>query len=255
MVFLLLHLRSIMYLYSMKNVLVALCLFTGLTSFAQNPSVTREENAIPEVIDSLYREDQFYLGLSFNLLTSEPPKFSQNGFSGGVHLGFIRDMPINERRNVAIGVGLGYSTNTFNSNLFIGEAVDGTSIFQILDKNEIDYKSNRFNTNLIELPLQFRWRTSTPTSRNYWRIYPGLKLGYLYAFKSTFRNDGVTLRQTDVPELNKLRYVATLAVGNGSFNAFVHYNLNPLFNDDAITLMGNRVELQPIKFGVEFYFF
>ncbi|WP_194851836.1 porin family protein [Nonlabens antarcticus] len=239
----------------MKKFLIALCLFYSLLSVAQDRGVTREENAIPEVVDSLYREDQFYLGLSFNLLINEPPKFSQNGFSGGIHLGFIRDMPINKRRNVAIGVGLGFSTNTFNSNLFIGESEDGQSIFKVLDDNEIDFRSNRFNTNLIEVPIQFRWRTSTATATNFWRIYPGMKLGYIFAFKSTFRQNDITLRQTDVPELNKLRYVATLAIGNGSFNAFVHYNLNTLFDNEAVTSSGSKVGLQPIKFGVEFYLF
>jgi hypothetical protein len=34
------------------------------------------ENAIPNIVDSLYREDQFYIGLSFNLLTSQPDSFS-----------------------------------------------------------------------------------------------------------------------------------------------------------------------------------
>jgi len=237
----------------MKYLLFFFCVFSLGICAAQDPSVTREENAIPEVVDSLYREDQFYVGLAFNLIINDPPSFSQNGFSGGLNAGFIRDIPINKRRNVAIGVGLGLSTNTFNSNLFIGELENEQTVFQILDENQIDFQSNRFNTNLVELPIQLRWRTSTFTSTNFWRIYSGVKLGYIYHFKSTFKQDGVLLRQTDVPELNKLRYVATLTIGNGSFNAFVHYNLNTLFDDTAFTTDGERVGLQPIKFGIEFY--
>ncbi len=221
---------------------------------AQKADLPSDQNAIPEVVDTLYREDQFYLGLSFNLVTDDPPTFSQNGFSGGINAGFIRDMPINDRRNVAIGVGLGLSTNTYNSNLFIGELEGERSVFQVLDGNETEYQSNRFNTNLVELPIQFRWRTSTATSTNFWRIYSGFKLGYLFHFKSTFKQDGITLKQTEVAELNRLRYAATLTIGNGSFNAFVHYNLNTLFNDQAITTDGEQVGVRPIKFGIEFYF-
>jgi hypothetical protein len=237
----------------MKQLLVLSMVLFSPFALAQDPSVSKEENAIPEVVDSLYREDQIYVGLSFNLITNQPSGFSQNGFSGGLHLGFIRDMPINERRNVAIGIGLGLSTNTYNSNLFIGELENERTVFQTLDRNERDYQSNRFNTNLVEVPIQFRWRTSTATTTNFWRIYPGLKMGYIFGFKSTFKQDGITLKQTDIPELNKIRYVATLAIGNGSFNAFVHYNLNSLFDDTAITTDGTSVGLQPIKFGVEFY--
>lgn len=218
---------------------------------AQSRKKEREPNAIPEVVDSLYREDQFYIGLSFNLINNEPTQFSQNGFSGGLHAGFIRDMPINKRRNKAIGVGIGISTNSYNSNLFIGEDGNGDSIYSILDEN-VDFNSNRFNTNLIEVPIQYRWRTSTPTKFNFWRIYTGVKLGYIYYYRARFEQDGNTVIQTDIPELNRLRYSATLTLGNGSFNAFVQYNLNTLFDKNA-QINGEAVNLQPIKFGIEFY--
>lgn len=222
-----------------------------ITAFAQENRKEVKDNAIPNVVDSLYREDQFYIGLSFNLINNEPSGFSQNGFSGGLHLGFIRDMPVNKRRNKAIGVGLGISTNTYNSNLFIGEDVIGTSIYSILD-DSIDYNSNRLNTNLIEMPIQYRWRTSTTTKTNFWRIYTGIKLGYIYYYKARFEQSGNTVIQTHIPELNRFRYSATLTLGNGSFNAFVQYNLNTLFNKDA-QINGDTINLQPIKFGIEFY--
>ena len=72
------------------------------------------------VIDSLYREDQFYIGLTFHLLHDLPEEVTQKGFSGGLHLGFIRDFPLNKRRNIAIGVGAGWSINTYGQELFIG---------------------------------------------------------------------------------------------------------------------------------------
>ncbi len=226
--------------------------FNGLK--AQDANLPRDKNAIPEIVDSLYREDQFYLGLSFNLLTNHPDQFSQNGFSGGLHLGFIRDMPINRRRNIAIGLGLGISTNTYNSNLVIGETVNEKTEFEIIQQIQDNSKRNRFNTNLIEIPLQLRWRTSTATTFNFWRVYSGIKVGYMYHFKSIFRDDFITIQQTDIPELDRWRYHATLSIGNGSFNAFVNYSLNDFFNENATTIDGNKVDLQTIKFGVEFYF-
>jgi hypothetical protein len=218
-----------------------------MSLWAQN----EEDNAIPEVVDSLYREDQFYLGLSFNLINQEPDAFSQNGFSGGVHFGFIRDMPINKRRNVAIGIGLGLSSNTYNSNLLISQNTDGSSDYQIINRDEVD--TNRFNTNLVEVPIQFRWRTSTATTYNFWRIYGGVKFGYIYSFKSKFEDSDSSITRRDVPELNRIRYAATLTVGNGSFNAFVQYDLQPFFDENAV-IDGEQVQLHAIKFGVEFYF-
>jgi len=238
----------------MKSVYLIIATFYVGICIAQPANLPKDENAIPEVVDSLYREDQFYLGLSFNLITNDPASFSQNGFSGGLHLGFIRDMPINERRNIAIGVGLGLSSNIYNSNLFIGESENEQTVFRVLEDVQNNSDANRFSTNLVELPIQFRWRTSTPTTFNFWRIYSGLKLGYIYNFRSTFKNGDITVRQTDVPELNRFRYHATLSIGNGSFNAFLNYSLNNLFDDNAITTDGEKLGLQPVKFGIEFYF-
>lgn len=220
-------------------------------SIAQSGENDNEnKSAIPTVIDSLYREDQFYIGLSFNLLSNTPVGFSQNGFSGGLHLGFIRDMPFNRRRNKSIGVGLGWSVNSYNSNVVFTED-NGNTQFAINPERE-DVESNRFNTNLVEMPIQYRWRTSTPTEFSFWRIYTGVKIGYLYSFKSSFDSmDGkVEVRQPD--GLNRWRYFATFTVGNGSFNAFVQYGLNTLF-EDVQTVEGNALDLQSIKFGIEFY--
>jgi hypothetical protein len=123
-----------------------------------------------KVEDSLYREDQFYIGVSYNLLGKKPMNLSQTGFSSGFHLGFIRDMPINKKRNVAFGIGLGISSNSYNQNLLIDKDNLGNSTYSILDGNGTFIK-NKFSTHLIELPFEFRWRTSTPTEYNFWRIY------------------------------------------------------------------------------------
>ena len=68
-------------------------------------------------LDSLYREDQFYMSVTYNSLINLPDKVSQNSFSTGIHLGVIRDFPINKRRNLALALGLGYSFNSFNQNI------------------------------------------------------------------------------------------------------------------------------------------
>ena len=48
--------------------------------------------------DPKYREDQFYLALTYDFMENKPAGMSQQGLSSGVHLGVIRDMPINEKR-------------------------------------------------------------------------------------------------------------------------------------------------------------
>src|SRR5660397_29084 len=159
----------------MKQVyFIIIGLLMSLPSFAQV-----RNDFVPKVSDSLYREDQFYVGLTFHLLGDLPESVSQSGFSGGLHLGFIRDFPLNKRHNIGFGAGLGWSVNSFGQELFIGEDSNNNTIFRNLNAEGIEYDSNRFTTQLIEVPIEFRWRTSTPDSHKFWRVYTGFRLGYI----------------------------------------------------------------------------
>ncbi len=201
--------------------------------------------------DVHYREDQFYVSLTFNLLSNMPSGVKQSGFSGGIHAGFIRDIPLNKRRNVALGIGLGWSINSFRSNLLISRTQTGTPIFQVLDPNDFDYDLNSYATQLIEIPIQFRWRTSSPTTYKFWRIYTGFRLGYMYRFRSNFKQPGNHISLTDVEGLNRLRYGLTFTFGYNTFNFTVYYSLNPFF--DAHTVDGQDVGLSTFKVGLMFY--
>lgn len=231
---------------SKQSIILLLNLFICISIYGQE---TVETDSI--VVDNKYREDQFYLGITFNLLTNKPSTLEQNGFSGGLHLGFIRDMPINERRNWAIGVGAGLSMNTYNQNLFVGEAENEESIFNIID-NQIDYDKNWFSTYLVEMPLQLRWRTSTASNYKFWRIYTGLQLGYVYAYKFNFEQENNHVVQTDVPEFDRYRLGLTFSFGYDTFNFYFYYNLNPFFKD-TVSTEGLPIELNSLKLGLMFY--
>ncbi|MDT0685196.1 porin family protein [Autumnicola psychrophila] len=226
-------------------------LFYG-KSFCQEEKdlIIRVGDTIPTVIDSVYREDQIYVGFSFNLLTNKSESIEQSGFSGGFHLGLIRDFPLNSRRNVALGIGLGWSLNSYGQNLFIGETEAGESIFRSLD-NDISYDTNRFTTQLIEAPIEFRWRTSTATSYKFWRVYTGLRLGYVYHLKSNFVQEANQVVQTEVPEFDRFRLGATFTFGYNTFNFHFYYSLNSFFKDAYI--QDEQVELSTLKMGLMFY--
>ena len=205
------------------------------------------------VVDSLYREDQFYLGFTYNLLSGSESDISQSGFSGGFKFGFVRDWPLNERRNIAIGTGLGWAIDTYGQNLFIGEAEGSEkTVFQIMDEELYEYDTNRFTLQSIEAPLQFRWRTSTPETHKFWRVYTGLRLGYVYYFHSTFEQPGNSVSQTKVPEFDRFRLGATFTFGYNTFNFHFYYSLNSFFNDDA-RINGEQFDLRTFQVGLMFY--
>ena len=228
--------------------------FFSFIFFAISPLVkaqVQRDSLPPVVVDSLYREDQFYVGLTFHLLSDLPASLSQSGFGGGLHLGFIRDFPINKRRNLALGAGVGWSINTYGNELFIGEDENGKTIFRNLNNQDIQYNSNRFSTQLVEAPIEFRWRSSTATSYKFWRIYTGVRLGYIYAFKSTFKQDNNTVIQRQVPELDRFRIGTTFTFGYNTFNFYGYYSLNPFFKNAELD--GEQIGITTFKLGLMFY--
>ncbi len=202
-------------------------------------------------IDSLYREDQFYIGVTNNLFGNKPKDLSQSGFSSGFHLGFIRDMPVNKKRNVSIGLGLGYSANSFNENILVSKDNQGNVSYSILlDDNT--YTKNKFSNHFIEVPLEFRWRTSTPTEYNFWRIYTGFKLSYMFANKTKYIGDLGDFKYTNIDDFNKIQYGLTLSVGYNTWNVHMYYALNSIFSDEA-KVSGQPLNMNVIKIGLMFY--
>lgn len=223
-----------------------LILSISLPSLAQNKD--KNDN---KVVDSLYREDQFYAGVAFNLMTDMPKDGSQSGFSGSFDLGFIRDFPINKRRSLAVGVGLGVSSSSFGHNILISETGDGQDIVQPISK-DIEYKNNRFATHLVEMPIQIRWRSSTPEDYAFWRVYFGVKLGYIYYFKSKFEQDDLTIKQTDVNALNRFRTAGFFSFGYNIVNIQIQYDLNPLFSGE-VSNGTSKIGIKPLRIGLIFY--
>lgn len=212
----------------------------------------KQEKIDFSAVDNLYREDQFYFGLNINLLNNLPENVSQSGFAGGVIAGFIRDFPINKRRNIGFGAGFGFSGNTYGHSLLLDRNELGETVFIALEDSEIEYNDNRFSTYLVEMPLQFRWRTSTATNSSFYRIYAGVVLGYMYHFRTNFRQDEGSIRISNVPELNRFRTGLSLSIGSNFVNFHFQYTLNPMF-DANISGTNEAIGIDKFKFGLIFY--
>lgn len=203
-------------------------------------------------IDSLYKEDQFYIGITYNLLGKTPNGLSQSGFSSGFNFGFIKDMPINKKRNKAIGAGLGMSLNSFNQNMLISETQNKSANFTILDDTETPFTKNKFSTYMLEVPLEYRWRTSTATDYKFWRIYTGVKLGYVFANNSKFEGSSGNIKLSNIDAFNDFQYGLSLSAGYNTWNFHFYYALNPIFKSET-KVNGEVVDTNAIKIGLIFY--
>ncbi|OMP31967.1 porin family protein [Mangrovimonas sp. DI 80] len=204
------------------------------------------------VVDTKYREDQFYAGVTYNWLVKEPSGLSQTGFSYGLHLGFVRDMPINKRRNVAFGLGLGFAFNNYRQNMAIINEPNRGFSYSIIDDSENPYSKNKFSTYVIEVPFEIRWRTSTAQSYSFWRIYTGFKLGYVFYDTSRYEGSLGTFKYKNNDDFNAFQYGLTLSAGYDDFNLHLYYGLNSIFGD--VRVDNEALDMTTLKIGLMFYF-
>ena len=228
-----------------KSYLLLIFILIGFLGFSQN------ENTDASKLYKDYREDQFYASVTYNILNEKPNGVSQSGFSSGFHFGFIRDMPINEKRNVSIGLGLGVSTNSYNQKNVLIEEINKTISFSKIDESDYNVSKNKFATYLVEVPLEIRWRTSTARRYDFWRIYTGIK--FLYNLSNTFQftENSIDYRYKNVSAYRKLQYGLTFAAGYTEFNAYLFYGLTPVF--DKASINGEDINSNILKFGLIFY--
>ena len=200
--------------------------------------------------DEKYLEDQFYLGATFNILFEEPQGVTQRNLSYGLMGGFIKDIPVNARRNIGFGIGLGYAINSYYTNLRATETANGIE-YSIID-GQVDFKRNKIETNAIEIPIEFRWRTSDPVSYRFWRIYGGVKLGYVFSGRSKFVSDNEKIAFSN-GDVREFQYGLILNIGYSTFNIHAYYSLHDLMNAGVTTVDGDRLGFVPFNIGLIFY--
>jgi hypothetical protein len=231
----------------MRIFLSCFLLLSVLNAFSQEYATT--ENIPIKKVDSLYREDQFYFGITYNILRDKPSGLSQSKFSSGLSAGFLRDMPINKKRTVAIASGVGFTYNNFNQNLAI-TSFGENQVYTYID-SETAYDKNKFSLLSIDVPLEFRWRTSTYESHKFWRIYGGFKLSYLLYDRSIFNGSEGKVVVIGNKDFNKMQYGTYISAGYNTINLYAYYGLNSLFKSAEVN--GEPVNMKALNIGIIFY--
>ncbi len=199
-----------------------------------------------------YLEDQFYVGITYNFLLDKPVNTTQRNLSYGLLGGYIKDIPFNSQRNVGLGIGLGYAVNSYYTNILGNETASGIEYMVLEDDVDFEFKRSKIETHLIELPVEFRWRTSNATDYKFWRIYTGIKFGYVIGARSKFISDTQKISFTN-SDIRKFNYGLTFNFGYNTFNFQAYYALNNLFDEEVSLLEGGSLDLRPLRIGIVFY--
>jgi hypothetical protein len=231
----------------MRIFLSCFMLLLVATVFSQKDRTTKDTLVVK--IDSLYREDQFYFSITYNTLIDKPAGLSQRKFSSGFSGGFLRDMPINRKRTIAVASGIGFTYNNYNQNMAISGTAE-TPLYTLIS-SDTKYSKNKFTTLSFDVPVEFRWRTSTYESHKFWRIYTGIKFSYVLYDKSVFNSSMGKVSINGNKDFNKLQYGAYISSGYNTFNLYAYYGLNSLFKSAKIN--DEAVNMKAFNLGIIFY--
>ena len=222
----------------MRNLFLFVFLISSLQLIAQKDSLQ---------LGDRYAEDQLYLTLSYNELFDQPNEVKGSGFSYGMAAGYIKDITLNKQGSFAVGLGLGYSFDSFNHGLKVTEINDVVTF-------EVDntLTSNSLSIHSLEFPFEIRWRSSDATKYSFWRVYAGIKASY--NLRNNFKfNDGTdSFSFENVSRFNNFRYGLTLSVGYNALTAHMYYGLTPILKDSSIGT--SNISTKILRIGLIFYF-
>lgn len=222
--------------------LLLIALITS-TFFLQAQTPKNNQNVLA-IQDTLYREDHLYFGIGHALLANPPSGFVSNGISPYVHLGYIRDIPLNTQRNHSIGLGAGYQYETHNNNLIV---INPATNDYIIDNQKT---FNRMINHSIEFPIEYRWRTSTISSYKFWRIYTGFRYSYLLRNTSQYKGYYGNINLTNNPDLTKHQLKYYLSFGYNNWNFYGSINIFRTFKKEQTPY---NESLRAIQIGIIFY--
>lgn len=244
-----LYLYNLIYMHKKFFCFILLLLLAPL--YAQDIPVNEGvvKDSLPPVNDPLYREDQFYTSVAYNLVQGKPSGYTQYALSVNLTAGFLRDIPLNEARNKAIAIGLGYSYNNIKHNLLINRIGDSRSYFV---DTEDSFDKNKLVLHYLELPIELRWRNSNSISHKFWRVYAGFKVSYLFADKAQYIFSNTKTTVTGNEDLNKFVYGTYISAGWNTWNLYAYYGLNPIFKSGILS-DGENVKLRSFNLGLMFY--
>lgn len=230
---------KLLYKLLRKNICFGLLSITFIFPFKLKSQNTDQQK------DSIfYREDQIYFGVSLLLLRANQENLNTRGLSRHFQLGLMRDIPLVKSGKLSSGLGLGISFEKFTTNLIPSE--NGTYSFD-LENN----MNNTFSVSVksFEVPFAIRWRNSSNLDYAFWRLYGGIKINWNYQIRAKENLNSITINE----EINNIVTNAFVSFGYNTWNFYLSYPLNQVFNSNIANSDYPSITIAPIKVGLIFF--
>ena len=197
--------------------------------------------------DSLYREDQIYLGVSFAVLLSDQFDFKPRGLSRHFQFGVVRDIPLSENGQFALGIGIGMSFARYNTNVIRSDDFNSNISYTV--SRNLEDNPFLFSLQSLDLPLSIRWRNSSSKDYVFWRIYGGISFQWNYRIYA--KKEGMSFSVSK--DIQNIGVKTHLSFGYNTWNFYIAYKLTPFFNPTSFSNGATPFDISPLKIGLIFY--
>jgi hypothetical protein len=171
----------------------------------------------------------------------EVKDFRSRGFSF-----LLMNEKIFGKGNVAIGFGLGFSSQNVHSNVSPTYSPDGSHTY--LSPLIAGYDLNKLSCNFVDAALELRLRTNLNEKEKRFKVSLGMKAGYLVQSHTKFEDGNGKIKTYSIKNLNKFQFGPTARIAYGNWGLNGYYSLVNLFED------GKGPEMVPVSMGISLCF-
>lgn len=252
------------------SVSILVFVFSSIMAFGQeatpkNNKANRTSKLIQEKAGRPDIPGDLMIEFGFNWVQEHSPGIGFNTIgSRTFNAYYLHEMNIGESAfSFHPGIGVGTEKYAFGQDLTLGYGFDslGNKEVQYVPLDSIygigtSYNKSQINTNYIDIPVEFRWRSKKYDPKGSFKVTIGGKVGYLFDSKTKvkYAEDGETkkTKQKERFELSSIRYGAYAKIGYGGFSVYYYYSISDLFKKDKGPL---NTTMYPMTFGLSLALF
>ncbi len=196
------------------------------------------------------RFDRVAIDLKSDQWLDTPKGIYTKWYSIGVSAYLYKDIPLNEKSNLAFAFGVGVSSDNIHHNgTFVTNTDNGNKYTDFIPyDSEFKPSINKITLNYIEVPFELRFRTmnkSREERRKFnFRFYPGFKAGYMIGNHTKLVTPATKIKVYRTANVLPYRYGPTLRIGFNKISFVAFYSLTGIFES------GKGVELNTFSIGV-----
>ena len=193
--------------------------------------------------------DRIAIDLSWNQWQKVPNNITQGYFSFGFSSSWFKDLPLGQKSNCAIALGLGFESMSFHHNGTLTTVQNSNSSSTQLTPFETDSAvlRNKYAVNYIDFPFEFRIRTINKTlddrMKFNFKLYLGFKVGVLVNDHTKYKDNNIKIKTFNIPNRLPYRFGPYVRIGFNKIGFVGYYSLSSIFQDGS-------VELKPFSIGL-----